>query len=95
MLRQSLAALSVASLPFVLHAGIFRGDEVLSLLNNVYSPLQAVYTALTGLGCLFYVLFSPCLHSILGNGPLLSALWPFVSYRHCKRAWMKIFVTIL
>ena len=67
MLRQSLAALSVASLPFVLHAGIFRGDEVLSLLNNVYSPLQAVYTALTGLGCLFYVLFSPCLHSIFGK----------------------------
>ena len=37
------------------------------LLNNVYSPLQAVYTALTGLGCLFYVLFSPCLHSVFGK----------------------------
>ena len=67
MLRQSLAILSVASLPFVLHASIFRGDELLSLLNNVYSPLQGVYTALTGLGCLFYVIFSPCLQSIFGK----------------------------
>ena len=59
--------MSVAFLPFVLHASIFRGDEVTSLLQHVYTPLQGVYTTLTGLGCLLYVIFSPCFQWMFGK----------------------------
>jgi len=60
MLRQALVSLSISLLIPILHALIFRSDELYSLLIYGYSTPRALSASITLFGSITLVLITPC-----------------------------------